>query len=341
MWMFARKRHNNPDVESQGLTSSSALARNKKLSSHPSSSSDSTIGPTLRLTIAGLVFLCLLVLAFEQGKGYSQQVKLQNKMAGKRLSIATWNIAAVNNNPFEYWMTMASNPAYNKMMMDVESFIENPGSKDVAVKEVFTEEMYSKLSARLASASVPEDQLVKLRNYWSTDYSGRNIVTKFLKEKSLGSKRLASMPDRVTNTINVANSPDPVCRPTVINMYEGDLSTMDKWFEAWCNFMFADKLTLVGSSEPSTVFNMLQPIKASKYPAITPEEESLSIPLQVLACAIFDSVLVHMLNDVTVSVVFGVCVCGGGGACACACACACARVRVRVCLLRFDYQHMD
>ena len=138
---------------------------------------------------------------------------------------------------------MASNPAYNKMMMDVENFIENPGEKDVQVNEVFTEEMFGQLAARLASASVPQDKLTKVRDRWTTDFSQRKIVTTFMKDKSLGDKRLASMPDRVTNTINVASSSVPVCRPTVINMYEGDLSTLDKWFEAWLDFMFKDKVS--------------------------------------------------------------------------------------------------
>ena len=41
------------------------------------------------------------------------------------------------------------------------------------------------------------------------------------------------MPDRITNTINVADSPDPVCRPTVINMFDGDLGTLQKWWKEW------------------------------------------------------------------------------------------------------------
>lgn len=49
----------------------------------------------------------------------------------------------------------------------------------------------------------------------------------------LGSKRLASMPDRITNTINVVGSNEPVCRPTVINMYDGDLGSLEKWWKAW------------------------------------------------------------------------------------------------------------
>ena len=37
---------------------------------------------------------------------------------GDVLSTLTWNVAAINNNPFEYWIT--HNAAYNKLMEDVQ-----------------------------------------------------------------------------------------------------------------------------------------------------------------------------------------------------------------------------
>ena len=39
---------------------------------------------------------------------------------------------------------------------------------------------------------------------WLNDYSQRRIISTFLKDVSIGEKRLTSMPDRVTNTINLA-----------------------------------------------------------------------------------------------------------------------------------------
>ena len=44
-----------------------------------------------------------------------------------KLKTATWNIAAVNNNPFEYWVTH-EDAAYNALMQGVESFIDQPGA---------------------------------------------------------------------------------------------------------------------------------------------------------------------------------------------------------------------
>ena len=87
----------------------------------------------------------------------------------------------------------------------------------------------------------------------------------------LGAKRLASMPDRVTNTINVVGSEDPVCRPTVINQYSGDLSTMDKWWAEWQRFMFKAQVKIRTKTgvEEKIPYQMLKKILNSKYESIT------------------------------------------------------------------------
>lgn len=109
------------------------------------------------------------------------------------------------------------------------------------------------------------------------------------------------MPDRITNTINVEGG--QVFRPTVINMYEGDLSTLDKWWSAWEAFMFDNTLQIKGKTEVESKipYQLLQNIKKSKYPDITTEEEADSLPLQTMCGAIFDSILVHMMNTVSTS----------------------------------------
>jgi hypothetical protein len=109
------------------------------------------------------------------------------------------------------------------------------------------------------------------------------------------------MPDRITNTLNVEGGEGQVYRPTVINMYAGDLSTMDKWWGAWEKFMFDDKLRIKGKTgiDEKIPYEMLQPIKKAKYPDITSEEEKDSLPLQTMCGAIFDAILVHMMNSVS------------------------------------------
>jgi hypothetical protein len=218
--------------------------------------------------------------------------------AGRKLSVTTWNIAAINNNPFEYWITYKENPEYEQLMINIEKFLENPGDKDIPVKNIFTEDMFSKLDARLTSVG-----WTSVRSYWEKDFQDRKIVSGFLKDPTLGSKRLASMPDRITNTINVQGGEGQVYRPTVINMYAGDLSTMDKWWAAWEKFMFDDKLRYKGKTgiETKIPYEMLQKISKAKYPDITEQEEKDSLPLQTLCGAIFDAILVNMMNTIATS----------------------------------------
>jgi hypothetical protein len=211
------------------------------------------------------------------------------------MQVTTFNVAAINNNPFEYWLTMPENPAYDDLMAKVEDFLENPGDKDVSVTKVFTPAMFEQLDKRLVSLG-----WASVKSYWDGDFSKRTIVEGFLKDKSLGSKRLASMPDRVTNTIFTADG-SAVFRPTVINMYEKDLNNQDMWWKAWETFMFDEKVKVKdkdGKVLQQAPWSMLQPIKKAKYPSITEQEEKDSLPLQALCAAIFDGILVHMMNTV-------------------------------------------
>jgi len=216
--------------------------------------------------------------------------------AGRKLSVTSWNIAAINNNPFEYWITYKENPEYEKLMINIENFLESPGDKDIPVKDVFTEEMFTKLDSRLTGVG-----WTSVKSYWESDFQNRKIVSGFLKDGLLGDKRLASMPDRITNTINTEGGEGQVYRPTVINMYAGDLSTLGQWWTAWEKFMFDDKLQIKGKEgiESKVPYEMLQKINKGKYPAITEQEEKDSLPLQTMCGAIFDAILVHMMNTVT------------------------------------------
>jgi hypothetical protein len=96
--------------------------------------------------------------------------------AGRRLTVATWNIAAINNNPFEYWITYKQNPEYEKLMINIEKFLDEPGDKDIKVNQVFTEDMFTKLDSRLTSVG-----WTSVRSYWESDFRNRNIVSGFMK----------------------------------------------------------------------------------------------------------------------------------------------------------------
>eukprot|EP00038_Savillea_parva_P010642 m.191668 g.191668 ORF g.191668 m.191668 type:complete len:578 (-) comp18421_c0_seq1:153-1886(-) len=211
------------------------------------------------------------------------------------LTVASWNIAAINNNPFEYWITH-NDAAYNKLMEDVQDFIASPGNKDVPVHTVFSDTMFAELAARMKKLGWDDKGGVAATEaLWQKDFRNRKIIAEFMKDGTLGDKRLASMPDRTTNTILTADG--PVYRPTVINCYGGDLGSIRKWWEQWREFVFNTQVKLGSDTKP--VSDLLIPIKRSKYPALTEAEEKISIPLQTMAGAIFDSILVYIVNKVS------------------------------------------
>ena len=212
------------------------------------------------------------------------------------LSVATWNVAAINNNPFEYWITH-HDPAYNSLMEDVQRFVDEPGDRDVPVSDVFTESMFGELKASMEAAGWAGLDVVE--RVWRDDFRHRKIISGFVKDGTLGKKRLASMPDRVTNTIKTFDgaAPSVAYRPTVINCYGGgDLGDAQTWWARWRAFVFDADIAKAPGGDRVKVYTLFNPIKRSKYPALTEEEERVSIPLQTLAGAIFDGVLVHMMN---------------------------------------------
>lgn len=50
---------------------------------------------------------------------------------GLHLKVVSWNVAAVNNNPFEYWITHPD-PRYKQLMQSVEQFIVDPADEEAS-----------------------------------------------------------------------------------------------------------------------------------------------------------------------------------------------------------------
>lgn len=94
----------------------------------------------------------------------------------RQLQVATWNIAAINNNPFEYWITYDENPEYEKIMTAIENFLEDPGDKDVSVSNVFTEDMFTQLEKRMDEVGWDN-----VRKFWENDFKDRKIISGFMK----------------------------------------------------------------------------------------------------------------------------------------------------------------
>jgi len=214
------------------------------------------------------------------------------------LAICSWNMAAINNNPFEYWLTH-TDPEYATLMEKVEDFMQSPGDKDVPVEAIFTQEMFDKLDTHMTKQGW-EGQ-AECAQYWS-ELRSKTIISGFLKDKALGDKRLMSMPDRMTNTIDVKEG-ECAYRPTPISSYEGDMPNVAKWWPLWCHFLFEQKLTIPGkkgaASSEKLPCELLGKIPRSKYPALTEEEENMSVRLQAVCLAVFDCILVHMLHTLS------------------------------------------
>lgn len=207
--------------------------------------------------------------------------------AGTPLNVATWNIAAINNNPFEYWITYSGAEArqHEQLMAGMEGFIENPGNRDVAASSIFTEAMFVELMDEIQNVRGPSWNSIDFkRKYWSAagstgglNLKTRNIISDFMKDEGgIGKKRLTSMPDRVTNVINPEGSGKAIYRPTVISMYSGkncELNDVSTWWTKWKKFMFRTTVPVLnkktGEIETKIPFSMLLKITKKKYPAIT------------------------------------------------------------------------
>ena len=214
------------------------------------------------------------------------------------IQVASWNISAVNNNPFEYWATNPD-PQYDLLMRNIQTFIDDPG-KDLKIYQILSDSIFSELLEEMRMQGM--NGLDKLEKLWLEEYRNRNAIQQFLKDKSIGTKRLVSMPDRITNTINLQDG--GIClRPSVLNAYPGSLENIPMWWKQWRNFMFHTQVHVYSATEnrviePQIICQLIPPILRGKYPAITEEEQSISVPLQITCLAALDAIFVFILNAV-------------------------------------------
>ena len=92
------------------------------------------------------------------------------------LRVATWNVAAINNNPFEYVITH-DDPAYNQLMLDVESLIDDPGDLDLTVGQILDETIMLDLFSHLRAEGF--DGVEKTVEYWRCNLKDRRYGRMF------------------------------------------------------------------------------------------------------------------------------------------------------------------
>ena len=226
-----------------------------------------------------------------------------------RLRVSSWNVAAINDNPFEYYVTIDSgngnndanaNAAYaeqqrnyEQTMKKIDEKLLNCDEHDVRVRDIVSEEML--LDAKREILRERSDGGLVLKDwtesecdaaiaFFKTHFMERRILKDFLLDAEIGAKRLCSMPDRLT-TKNGEK-----CRPCVTTSYADAsvLSDDSKWWRAWLAYAFDEK---------DGVAKRLKFLDNKKYPAITDEEVKISRPLQVFCLAAFDKSLIRLIEE--------------------------------------------
>jgi hypothetical protein len=222
-------------------------------------------------------------------------------MADQELTVLSWNISAVNTNPFEYWVTH-DDPTYLELMARVEVLIHEPGTSDVKLENIFSHDRFQELRQEMERHNI--EHIQEVEQLWLNEYREKFAIKQFLTDKTLGLKRLISMPDRITSRIHDSDG-KIFHRPSVTNEYMESMDTLDNWWESWKKFMFGVSVKVVGSSSdaatdacPRLIYQLIDPILRSKYPAISIHEQLISTPLQILCLALYDAVLWWIMDTV-------------------------------------------
>ena len=92
---------------------------------------------------------------------------------GRNLRVATWNVASINNNPFEYFVSHDV-PAYLKVMQDIEKFMISPGEHDVTLGEIMSNRILEELAALIENAGIGD--LEQASEYWEENLRDRRYV---------------------------------------------------------------------------------------------------------------------------------------------------------------------
>ena len=89
--------------------------------------------------------------------------------------VSSWNIAAINNNPFEFWISY-SDSTYDDMMQAVETFISDQ-QNDLTIQELFSNDMFLELKYEFEELDV--HGLPALEEIWKLDFSQRFCFKEF------------------------------------------------------------------------------------------------------------------------------------------------------------------
>ncbi len=153
------------------------------------------------------------------------------------IRVSSWNVAAINDNPFEYYVTIDSSANgntnvkqknYERTMEEIDEKLINADRHAIKVKDIVSREML--LDARreiLKTLDWTESECDLAIEFFTQHFAERKILSDFLLDADIGAKRLCSMPDRLTTKVSSEK-----CRPCVTTSYSdvAVLSDDSKWW---------------------------------------------------------------------------------------------------------------
>ena len=54
--------------------------------------------------------------------------------------------------------------------------VENPGQLDIAIKDIFTDEMYGELEVLMRQFGIDDGKLERTKLFWEKDYKNKKII---------------------------------------------------------------------------------------------------------------------------------------------------------------------
>lgn len=190
------------------------------------------------------------------------------------LRVATWNVAGVNNNPFDFWMP--SNANHTNLM----KAFENELASERTVNEYFTQDMYNYLKDNIFG-NVKENTISILDNTYET--FGAMTLKDLSTNKDITKSRVFSYPDRATASI----------RPTAVDF---DLSRgVAEWYKEWVSVMEEQGLNAIdklnqGKNKRTTKYGDSYKFKSNEIDA--------DVEIQLLSLAMLDTIFFKILSSI-------------------------------------------
>lgn len=203
----------------------------------------------------------------------------------QNIRVASWNVAGVNNNPFEYWMP--SNEKHTELMKKFEDAVLNPV---VTVRTYFDQKKYNLLLRKMGEIEIK-----------AVDQEKSDIMGSFYNEISSLSMEAFATNTKIKES-RLLSYPDRFPRPRLTAIRYDLNSSIDVWYDAWLNDMF-EKTNGQETGWEHIIFNNLgvdengkSNKRSSKYKLIG-DDRTADEQLQVLGLAVMDTIFFSILHE--------------------------------------------